>query len=561
MKAHVNAQEAAIIALDNCQTLNARALIIGSGISGLLTAIKLVESGVKPVIVVTKSRLIENNSRYAQGGIAAVLPTNSSDSLEAHVADTLVAGAGQCNEDAVRSILSESADAIEDLIATGVVFDVTDKQEIALTREAAHSQKRILHAGGDATGRTIEQALIDKCASMGNDVIALEYTAAHAVLRNAQNACIGALAQDLRTLKLIKILAPHTVLATGGVGRLFAQTTNPTVATGDGWALASDAGAPLQDLAYIQFHPTAFYHQGRVRFLVSEALRGEGAVLQDAAGERFAHQYHPDAELAPRDVVTRAIFSHMQVTQQPCVYLNATHMGSGIQTRFPTITAACLKYNINPAQQAIPVAPAAHYAMGGIQVTPYGQTPVQGLWAVGEAACTRLHGANRLASNSLLECLVLARRSARGIAEALTTQALGSGADDAIAVAPLMQTLGPELSPTPIHTSQRILINKLLHQLYATMWQHVGIVRTPQGMASALSSIATLNHSAETICLANPGIHPRLTSLKQQLNVAQRITQAAIALPESVGAHYLKPQTTAEMQQGLKHPTASVASV
>ncbi|MEB3206509.1 MAG: FAD-binding protein, partial [Vampirovibrionales bacterium] len=507
-----------------------------------------------PVAVVTKTRLSENNSRYAQGGIAAVVPSNTEDSIAAHVADTLSAGAGRCKPDSVETILREGAMAIDDLLKAGVIFDGSDMTHPHLAKEAAHSHHRILHAGGDATGQTIEQALISRAEALGDAIVAMEFTAVQALLTSLRSpsSCIGALVQDMRTGELKTILAPATVLASGGIGRLFAQTTNPTIATGDGLALAYQAGASLSDLAFIQFHPTAFYHQGRVRFLVSEALRGEGATLINALGEPFAKRGHPDGELAPRDIVTRLIFKEMQASEQSHVFLDARHLqGLPVNERFPTITAACRRLGVDPITMPIPVAPAAHYAMGGVTVTPDATTNISGLWAVGEVACSGLHGANRLASNSLLECVVLARHAASGIAQLLQrdSHALNcQGQDNAFAHRISLEDIDWRMLPdylkcqTPLILAAGIRseINQRLHRLYQLMWQEVGIVRSPKGLQRALSTIENWQQDCTDWVLSFGGIHHRFTALMQQLEVCRLITQQAIEEPVSVGAHYLE---------------------
>lgn len=497
-------------------------LIIGSGISGLYTALKLSKAG-RQVLLVTKSALAENNSRYAQGGIAVVLPENTQDSLEQHVQDTLRAGAGLCDEAIVRAILAEGYPAIQDLLSLGVPFDRSTNQQLAFTREAAHSVPRIIHAGGDATGRSVEMTLIRQVQADPN-IQTLEHTLA-LDLWVEEGRCRGAWLADLTKQQSLTVSATHTVLATGGLGQLYWQTTNPTIATGDGMAMAQRAGCALRDMAFIQFHPTAFYHHGQVRFLISEAMRGEGGFIKNTVGERFLFQYHADGELAPRDVVSRGLFFEMQRTGDPCVWLEVSHLPVELlEKRFPTILAQCLDYGVDIRKNPIPVAPAAHYAMGGVQVDTHGRTQLPGLYGVGEAVWTGLHGANRLASNSLLECVVLARNVAGVILEA--GEAL---------VQPLPSP-PPEGRERLLFDSQTALAERF-QALHRLMWDRVGIVRTPDGLQAALTQLqAMVAESAEH----DWGLFvPDGVEYVNQLQVAQSITQDALQRPDSIGAHFM----------------------
>lgn len=523
------------------------AIVIGTGISGLFTAIKLAEEGVETLLL-TKASLDESNSRYAQGGIAAVLPSNLSDSLELHVQDTLDAGAGLSDETAVRSILSEGWDAIEDLLVHGVPFDrLSDgEQGLALGREAAHSVPRILHAGGDATGHCVEMALIT--AVKKSPLITVMEGSPVTDLLIEDGRCIGcvALIQSGEHFVSRNLYSSHMVLATGGIGRLYSHTTNPTVATGDGLALAHRAGAALQDLEFIQFHPTAFYFEGQVRFLVSEALRGEGGILRNIAGEAFASQYHPQAELAPRDIVTRAIFAEMQAANSPHVWLDMTALPpSLVEARFPTIMAHAKGFGIDIRHDWIPVAPAAHYLMGGIETDTEGRTQLPGLHAVGEVACTGLHGANRLASNSLLECVVLARRVARDIAhqQAFATESNASS-KASTAHQPLAKDVKGAGSAVPIplktlveadETSLKETVLQTRDQLTQLMWKHVGILRDKEGLSEAIAQMDVWSHQAEQDRWKD--VFPEGLAFVNQLTVSQLIAQAAINRSQSVGAH------------------------
>lgn len=500
-------------------TLQVPALVIGTGISGLFTALKLASSGIQ-VLLITKSSLDESNSRYAQGGIAAVLPNNQGDSLELHLQDTIRAGAGLCNEAVSRSILAEGFPAIEDLLAYGVPFDRKPNHDLALTREAAHSVQRIVHAGGDATGHSVEMTLIDKVRK-DSLIHVMEYTQAVELLAQAGH-CFGCRAVNLKTRQEVVIQAPHTVLATGGIGRLYSHTTNPSIATGDGIALASRVGADVGNMEFVQFHPTAFYADGRLHFLISEALRGEGGILRDQNGAAFAKHYHPDGELAPRDIVTRAIYAEMQAAKLPYVYLDISHLpAQTIEQRFPTILANCLQFGIDIRRDWIPVAPAAHYLMGGITADVDGKTSLLGLYTVGEAAYTGLHGANRLASNSLLECVVLARRVARCIAAQKTEEIS------------LRAPLSAEKRNFKFETKPEV--TQVLDELHRLMWEQVGILRHKKDLQTAQAWIQNQLNNAEQQGWSS--YLPEGAELVNQLTVAQLITQAALARERSLGAH------------------------
>ncbi|WP_303673253.1 L-aspartate oxidase [Vampirovibrio chlorellavorus] len=493
------------------------ALVVGTGISGLFTALKLAEAGVDTLLI-TKSALDESNSRYAQGGIAAVLPSNPDDSLDLHLQDTIRAGAGLCNEQSARSILAEGYASIEDLLFYGVPFDRNPDNQLALTREAAHSVQRILHAGGDATGHSVEMALIDKVRKNPR-IEVMEYAQVVELLL-VDGVCQGCRAVDYHKREEVVVYSPHTVLATGGIGRIYSHTTNPAIATGDGIALAAQARAAIENMEFIQFHPTAFYADGQLHFLVSEALRGEGGLLRDREGRLFASKYHPDGELAPRDIVTRAIYAEMRAAHLPYVYLDITHLpAETIEKRFPTILSSCLKFGVDIRKDWIPVAPAAHYLMGGITVDVEGKTTVPGLYSVGETAYTGLHGANRLASNSLLECVVLARRVARYIGEnarALVEQASGASSGQ----------YGYESQPAMFEA---------LGKLHDLMWQQVGILRSGKDLELALAALETLE--AQVLSHHWQQVIPVGFELMSQLKVARLIAQAALARCESRGAH------------------------
>jgi L-aspartate oxidase len=378
-------------------------LIVGSGIAGLFTAVLAAEHG--RVAVVTKGTLAQTNTRWAQGGIAAAVADD--DSAELHERDTLAAGAGLCDPQSVRVLCAEGPERVRDLIHLGVDFDTLDGV-ISLAMEGAHSMPRVLHARGDATGAEIEHALTRRVARAGaalyEHTLLLDLVVEH-------GHCVGCDVLDLESGERRRMHAKHVVLATGGGGQLFAHTTNPSIATADGVAAALRAGAAVADLEFFQFHPTALMKPGAPRFLISEATRGDGALLKNARGERFMPRYDDRAELAPRDVVSRAIVSELTETGAPHVWLDLTHLDPArVEAHFPTISRVCRRYGIEITREPIPVAPAAHYMIGGILADVWGRSTLPGLYVCGEAASSGVHGANRLASNSLLEAVVFARR-------------------------------------------------------------------------------------------------------------------------------------------------------
>lgn len=482
-------------------------LVVGTGIAGLYTALKARGNG--SVILLTKRKLVESNTEYAQGGIAAAI--GNADSPRLHFLDTLEAGAGLNDEEAVQVLVEEGPDCVRELIAIGTQFDKTEQGEYALTREGAHSQHRVLHARGDATGDEIRRALEQKVREEG--IILFEDQYIIDVLTH-DGRCIGVLALDKQD-RMVAYVARATVLCTGGAGQLYINSTNPEVATGDGIAVAYRAGAVIEDMEFVQFHPTALYGDGSPKFLISEAVRGEGALLLNCHGERFMPQYDQRAELAPRDIVARAIVDQMRKTNHPCVYEDARHLPN-VQQRFPSIHAACLKRGIDIAKDLIPVAPAAHYIMGGIKTDRDGRTEVYGLYACGEAACTGIHGANRLASNSLLEGLVFGRRIARALATELppapSSTAFGWRAGPAI-----------PLRPLPL----------LWAEIQQLMWDRVGIIRDGEGLEMAVQRLT------EIIASMNGALHTREGYQVANLaRVALLVARAALERTESRGGHY-----------------------
>ena len=486
-----------------------KVVVVGSGIAGLVAALEL--ACAHTVTLVTKSRLSESNTRYAQGGIAAVM--TAEDSVSEHIEDTLRAGAGLCRREAVEILCSEGPARVRDLIALGVDFD-KKLGVLAQGREAAHSRARVLHAGGDATGLAIEMALV--AAVRDAEIAVLEHTfAADLVLRN-DRVC-GLEIYDENNGRSV-LNAEAVVLASGGAGHLYPYTTNPSVATGDGVALALRAGAQLADVEFYQFHPTALSASGG--FLISEAVRGDGAVLRALDGHRFMQDVHPDAELAPRDVVARGIAEQMARQGGQPVLLDATALGADfLAKRFPTINAACLRAGLDWGTQPIPVAPAAHYWMGGVRTDVWGRTSIPGLFAVGEVACTGVHGANRLASNSLLESLVFAWRAANLLVEE-GSEAMRKWpvleAEDGFRLE-LEEDVTAALEPLPSRSA--------LQQL---MWQSAGIVRCATDLRASQSLLRGWQ--------LNPGnMHDRETA--NLLLLSKAVVAAALQRQESRGAH------------------------
>ncbi|MGW9114434.1 L-aspartate oxidase [Microbacterium sp. NPDC055683] len=481
------------------------AIVVGSGIAGLSAALHAARAGVE-VTIVAKGALADTATRWAQGGIAAVLTRG--DSVGAHVADTLRAGDGLCDEDAVRVLASEGPDRVRELIALGVAFDRDADGALRMGLEAAHSHARILHAGGDATGRAIEEVLV--AAARASRARILEHTRLIDLVDDGDR--VGGV-RVLADGAVRELRADAVVLATGGAGRLYSRTTNPELATGDGIAAASRAGAAVADLEFVQFHPTVL--AAGAPFLVSEAVRGEGAVLVDETGRRFAFDDHPDGELAPRDVVARSIARRMAAQGGRPVLLDATALGrAALAARFPTITAAVAARGFDWAETAVPVTPAAHYLMGGVVTDLHGRTTRAGLLAVGECARTGVHGANRLASNSLLEGAVFGARAAAALADA-TAASAPAAPGPAAPVPP-----DPDAPPFSREALQRL------------MWDEVGLVRDGARLLHAAGILA-----AWDAALPAPRT-PRAHEDAALVRVGALAASAALARTESAGAHH-----------------------
>jgi L-aspartate oxidase len=484
-------------------------IIIGSGIAGLYTALLAQRMG--SVLILTKGDIDECNTKLAQGGIAASIGRD--DSPERHYQDTLAAGAGLCDPEAVRILVEEATDRIHDLIQFGVPFD-TLNGEIALAREAAHSVPRILHAGGDATGEHIEITL-SNAARSSKRVTILEDCLVTAILVQ-DGAVRGVVALDWRSGSLEELGCRFLILATGGAGRLFKFNTNTDVATGDGVALAYSAGAEITDMEFFQFHPTALRLPGVPVFLISEAVRGEGGVLRNAAGDRFMFDYSPDGELAPRDIVARSILTEMKKGNTDHVFLDVTHLPARtLSARFPNIYRFCLGHDLNLTTSPIPIAPAAHYMIGGVKANSWGETNISGLFACGETACTGVHGANRLASNSLLEVLVFSKRIMERIENGISTAA----GEDALS---LEQRDTSEISPPPLS----------LTALQSLLWENVGMVRCKEGLEEAATILAAWEKG-----LKRTNDHPSY-ELSNMILVGRLMAEAALIREESRGVHF-----------------------
>lgn len=495
-------------------------LIIGSGIAGLSCAIELAPHGT--VGVLTKEILGEGSTQWAQGGIAAVLAPEPIDSPQLHEHDTLEAGAGLCDRDAVQILVREGPLRVRQLIARGAHFDTEPTGELKLTKEAAHSAHRIVHAGGDATGREVQRSLSSSALkSVGVEIF--EHTLTVDLLI-VESRCVGVLALDTQTGELKIFRGTATILATGGLGGIYKVTTNPPLLTGDGMAMAWRAGANLMDMEFVQFHPTAFAKgPAHPRFLISEAVRGEGALLLNINGERFMPRYHARAELAPRDIVSRAIAAEMQSTQSEYVMLDLTKKTAAeIASRFPKIYSTCVAYGVDPAREPIPVSPAEHYMMGGVHADLDGQTNIPGLLACGECACTGVHGANRLASNSMLEGLVFGIRTVKAAVRLKNSAPTTKTADLR------GRRIGPRTPKASAHTIEEA--KQLVREI---MWQHVGLARKTAGLSTALSNLNELFSQ-----FGNPPPERDAIELANMINTAWLVTRAALERTESRGAHY-----------------------
>ncbi|HZX29458.1 MAG TPA: L-aspartate oxidase [Telluria sp.] len=511
--------------------------IVGSGLAGLSVALHLAES--RKVAIVSKRELLDGASNWAQGGIAAVL--DSADSHDQHIEDTLIAGAGLCDETATRYIVEHGRAAIEWLIAQGVPFTRDESAELGfhLTREGGHSQRRIIHAA-DATGHAVQVTLEQKVRAHPNITLFEHHCAVDVITSDKQGPkrprCLGLYVQDERTGKILTFEAEHTVIATGGAGKVYLYTTNPDTATGDGIAMAWRAGCRVSNMEFIQFHPTCLYHPYAKSFLITEAIRGEGGLLKlppeagAAAGQRFMPAHDPRAELAPRDVVARAIDFEMKKRGLDYVHLDISHQPAEfLKDHFPTIYARCLELGIDITKEPIPVVPAVHFLCGGVVTDLAGRTDVENLYAVGETACTGLHGANRLASNSLLECVVIGRACAEDIA----TQPLHGTRDL------------PDWDESRVtDADEEVVIAHNWDELRRFMWNYVGIVRTTKRLERAANRIALLKEEIDEY-YRNFRITHDLLELRNLVDVAHMIVASALSRRESRGLHFSRdyPET------------------
>lgn len=484
-------------------------VIIGSGLAGLTSAYYSSKFG--SVAIVTKSELDTSNSYFAQGGIAAAIAED--DSAELHMQDTLEAGRGICDEDAVRILVNEGRERVNELIEMGMPFD-TINGHILLGLEGAHSRRRILHAGGDATGEKLTCFILEKVKQQKN-ITAFEYTTAVNILKN-NGSVAGIQALDFKTGKNILFKTKAVILATGGLSRLFERSTNPRTATGDGIALAWQAGAQIADIEFIQFHPSALYLPGEEAYLISEAVRGEGAWLVNHSGKRFMEELHPQAELAPRDVVAYHIYREILESGKDYIYLSLKHLDAGkIKSRFKNIYLQLKNFRIDMTTDLIPVAPAAHYMVGGVRTNLDAETNIKGLFVCGEAASTGVMGANRLASNSLLECLVFGKR-----------------ASESAACLPWPQENLPEVQPVLLHDKHEKTYVDARNSIARQMMKNLGVVRHRQGLEEALSFFGQMDgfaHKGES--------DYNLLKIKNITEVCRLISQAALAREESRGGH------------------------
>jgi L-aspartate oxidase len=512
-------------------------LVVGSGIAGLSFALKVAQRG-HSVAILTKKNKADSNTNFAQGGVAVV--TAQTDDFDKHVGDTLVAGDGLCDERVVREIVRDGPARVQELVKLGLKFSRDAKGGYDLGREGGHTERRILHVK-DMTGKAIEEALLKALTREPRIALFEHFFAVDVETENKlgaggkakggkrkaknENRVAGVYALDVRDGRVVTFHAPVVVLSTGGAGQVYLYTTNPDIATGDGIAMAFRAGVAVKNMEFIQFHPTTLYSATGERFLISEAVRGEGAILRNTAGEAFMGAYHPMADLAPRDIVARAIDTEMKKSGAPHVWLDITHRNEAfLRERFPQIFQACKKLGLNLARDLIPVVPAAHYTCGGVATNLAAETSLPGLYACGEISCTGLHGANRLASNSLLEAVVVAHRGAESVDRYLRTARrataeippwvdLGGGSDD-----------------------ERVVLTHNWDELRRAMWDYVGIMRTTKRLERARTRIADLVREIHDYYW-NFSVDTRLLELRNLLQVAEIIVACALQRHESRGLH------------------------
>ena len=511
-------------------TQNCDYLVIGSGIAGLSYALKVAEKG--SVIIVTKCGPEETNTKYAQGGIASVF--SEEDDFQLHVRDTLVAGAGLCHEDAVCMIVESGPARIRELIDWGVQFTKSsdEKNGYDLHLEGGHSRKRILHAA-DLTGAAIEKALLERVREHPNITMLDHHMAIDLIMKRKvdgspkNDRCLGAYVLNTQTGEIPAYVAKATLLATGGMGKVYLVTSNPDIASGDGVAIAFRAGAAVANMEFMQFHPTTLYHENADSFLISEALRGHGAILCRADGTTFMESYHPQKSLAPRDVVARAMDKEMKLSGEPCVFLDLRHIPPGRTIdHFPHIYNRCKSYGIDITRDLIPVVPAAHYMCGGVLVDTAGASSLSNLYACGEVSCTGVHGANRLASNSLLEALVFSRRAA---------DAAGPRLGDIAAPVPGVVPAWDDHDTTA--AEEWILLSHNFHEIRSIMWDYVGIVRSTLRLKRAQRRINLLEKEIDRF-YRRTRITAPLLDLRNTVTTARLIISCALKRKESRGLHF-----------------------
>lgn len=507
-------------------------LIIGSGIAGLSYALKVAEKGT--VYIVTKSNEDESNTKYAQGGIAAVW--HDKDSIEKHIQDTLIAGSGLCNEETVRIVVAEGTQRVKELIELGTNFDKTQQGDYDLAKEGGHSENRILHYK-DITGFEIERALIAQVNKHKNitvldhhfaiDIITQHHLGQVVTSHSTDIKCFGAYILNTKTQKIDTVLSKITLMATGGAGHVYATTTNPTIATGDGIAMVYRAKGQVKDMEFVQFHPTSLYNPGEhPSFLITEAIRGFGAILKTVDGKEFMQKYDERLSLAPRDIVARAIDNELKTRGEDYVYLDCRHLDrKAFIEHFPNIYDKCMKLGIDPFVNLIPVVPAMHYLCGGIQVNQLGQSTIHNLFAVGECACTGLHGANRLASNSLLEAVVFAHRAAKTSIDTVATISFKEGL-------PNWDAEGTE------HAEEMILITQSQREVQQIMSNYVGIVRSELRLKRAFDRLEILYKENEAL-YEKTTVTQKLCELRNLICIGYLIIKHAIRRKESVGLHYM----------------------
>lgn len=526
--------------VSTAQEYHANLLVIGSGVAGLYAALKAAGKG--SVLLVTKRDLTLSNTYYAQGGIAAAI--SRMDSRELHLEDTLAAGAGMCALDAVTVTVNEGVDRVLDLLSMGVHFD-REGDSLALTREGAHRMRRILHARGDATGREIALTLINLVRREPRIHI-LEQCRAIDLILSENGECVGAIALDYSSGRVLRLRADAVILASGGLGQVYSHTTNPPSATGDGIAMAVRAGARVADMEFHQFHPTGFYKPGlRPSFLISEAVRGEGGKLLNSKGERFMPRYHAMAELAPRDVVARSILSEMSRLGDNCVFLDLRGWSrNDLVKRFPTIYRTLLEHGFDMTRDLIPVAPVSHYMMGGVITDLMGRTDIPGLYACGEVACTGVHGANRLASNSLLEALVFAYRAVRSYLDGHSWRPLSDKLDLLKSTVEVEMDLHQEAEKKHLNANQEPIVEgsrqsvmELTERMRQIMWDYVGLSRSASELENALVQLDEMAASIDSYRVTADYLSEYL-ELRDMLLVSRLMARAALERTESRGSHY-----------------------